>query len=176
LVVLVRCFAIFGVGVLAAQAVFEPLPARADSGPVIVIPSRPGVPVVINGVDASYAVVEGDWGLARPGHGTVTVFGGRPLYPNRVYHERNAYHPAYGRPPARGRYEIEPPADRALPEPAETFSRSWSTSSDPQPAAASPAPRAWPSQSEDTDRAPATLNDPRALEPPIRRHLRQRRP
>ena len=45
-------------------------PARAEGeGPVIVIPSRPGVPVVINGRDASYAVVEGDWGLSRPGAG-----------------------------------------------------------------------------------------------------------
>jgi hypothetical protein len=167
---------IFGAILSAGHIVLASVGAHADSGPVIVIPSRPGVPVVINGVDASYAVVEGDWGLARPGHGTVTVFGGRPLYPNRVYHERNAYHPAYGRAPARGRYEIEPPADRALPEQAESFSRSWSTSSDPQPAAAVPAPRAWPSQSQDTDTPPTTLNDPRALEAPIRRHLRQRRP
>lgn len=175
--VFVRRLAILGVGVLAAHAVVAPLPARAEgSGPVIVIPSRPGVPVMINGVDASYAVVEGDWGLARPGYGAVTVFGGRPLYPNRVYHQGNAYHPAYGRAPARGRYEIEPPSDRALPPQAETFSRSWSTSPDPQPAAESPAPRAWPSQSQDTDTAPTSTNDPRVLDPPIRRHLRQRRP
>ncbi len=52
---------------LAGFAAFATALARADSGPVIVIPSRPGVPVVINGRDASYAVVEGDWGLARPG-------------------------------------------------------------------------------------------------------------
>ena len=30
-----------------------------------VIPGRPGVPIVINGLDVSYAVVEGDFGLAR---------------------------------------------------------------------------------------------------------------
>ena len=55
------------VGACAASPSLAAAPARADSGPVIVIPSRPGVPVVINGRDASYAVVEGDWGLARPG-------------------------------------------------------------------------------------------------------------
>ena len=95
---------------------------------MIVIPSRPGVPVVINGRDASYAVVEGDWGLARPGIG-VTVIGGHPLLPNHVYAPRNSYLPSYGRAPLRGRNEVEPPPDRPLPEPAESFSRSWSTSS-----------------------------------------------
>jgi len=42
--------------------------AFADGGFEIVIPGRPGVPVIINGVDASYAVVEGDWGLAKRIH------------------------------------------------------------------------------------------------------------
>jgi hypothetical protein len=104
--------------------------AHADSGPVVVIPSRPGIPVIINGMDASYAIVEGDWGLSRPGHGAVTVFGGMPVVPNAVYTRRYSYHPRYGRPPPRGRNEIEPPADRPLPPPADTFSRSWGTSSD----------------------------------------------
>src|ERR1700712_70225 len=114
--------------VLAGLAAYAP--ARADSGPVIVIPSRPGIPVIINGRDASYAVVEGDWGLSRPGAVPVTVYGGSPVLPNEVYRRRNAYIPKYGRAPERGRYEVEPAADRALPEPAEDFSRSWSTSSD----------------------------------------------
>jgi hypothetical protein len=117
---------------LSASAV---APARADSGPVIVIPSRPGVPVIINGRDASWAVVEGDWGLARPGHGVVTVIGGARVLPNPVYRDRNAYHPRYGRAPERGRNEVEPSADRPLPDPAESYDRSWSTSSDaPVPA------------------------------------------
>ena len=64
-------------------------PARADSGPVIVIPSRPGIPVIINGRDASYAVVEGDWGLSRPGAVPVTVIGGSPILPNSVYTRHN---------------------------------------------------------------------------------------
>jgi hypothetical protein len=100
---------------------------QADHGPVIVIPSRPGIPVVIHGRDASFAVVEGDWGLHRPGHGEVTVLGGAPVRPSWFYTQRNPYHPRYGVPPGRGRYEIEPPPGRSLPEPAETFSRFWST-------------------------------------------------
>jgi len=58
------------------------------------------------------------------------VIGGSPVLPNEVYRRRNSYIPKYGRAPERGRYEVEPPADRALPEPAESFSREWSTSSD----------------------------------------------
>ena len=116
--------------VALASFALAPAPVRADSGPVIVIPSRPGIPVIINGRDASYAVVEGDWGLFRPGAVPVTVIGGSPVLPNEVYRRRNSYIPKYGRAPERGRYEVEPPADRALPEPAESFSRDWSTSSD----------------------------------------------
>ena len=33
-----------------------------------------------------------------------------------------------------GRHEVEPPPDRLMPEPAETFSRGWSTQSEPLPA------------------------------------------
>jgi hypothetical protein len=120
---------VFAVVALASFAL-APAPVRADNGPVIVIPSRPGIPVIINGRDASYAVVEGDWGLFRPGAVPVTVTGGSPVLPNEVYRRRNSYIPKYGRAPERGRYEVEPPADRALPEPAESFSREWSTSSD----------------------------------------------
>ncbi len=142
--------------VLAGVAAFAAAPARADSGPVIVIPSRPGVPVVINGRDASYAVVEGDWGLARPGAVPVTVIGGSPILPNPTYTRRNSYHPKYGRAPERGRSEVEPSHDRALPDPAETFSRSWSTSSDVTPA---------------SDMPPATITDPQTFpqnfNPPI---------
>jgi hypothetical protein len=134
-------------------------PARAgDEAPAFVIPSRPGVPVVINGCDASYAVVEGDWGLARPGHVAVTVIGCSPLLPNAVYSRRNAYHPRYGRAPLRGRQEIEPAADRALPDLAEPYSRSWSTSSDP-----TTNDSARPTQvrdSHDSADVPATITDP----------------
>jgi hypothetical protein len=128
---MLRC--VMGFVGMAGLVTLSPWAARADSGPVIVIPSRPGIPVIINGQDASYAVVEGDWGLARPGAVPVTVIGGSPVLPNSVYTQRNFYHPRYGRTPLRGRNEVEPPPDRELPEPAENFSRSWSTSSDPTP-------------------------------------------
>ena len=48
-------------------AVFGATAAMPIQGPVLVIPGRPGIPVVINGYDASYTIVEGDWGLSRPG-------------------------------------------------------------------------------------------------------------
>jgi|tagenome__1003787_1003787.scaffolds.fasta_scaffold20921040_3 hypothetical protein len=130
--------------VALASFALAPASARADSGPVIVIPSRPGIPIVINGRDASYAVVEGDWGLSRPGAVPVTVIGASPVMPNDVYRRRNSYIPRYGRAPERGRYEVEPAADRALPEPAETFSRSWSTSSDPTEPATITDPATFP--------------------------------
>ena len=41
-------------------------PALAQRVPVIVIPGRPDVPVFMNGVDVSWSVVEGDYGLDRP--------------------------------------------------------------------------------------------------------------
>jgi hypothetical protein len=140
---------------------FAAAAARAQTGPVIAIPSRPGIPIVIHGLDASYAIVEGDWGLARPSIG-ITVIGGRPIRPNPVYEPRLHYHPRYGRVPERGRYEIEPPPDRPLPEPAESFSRSWSTSGQPQPVYG--APRARLPQYDPAD-VPATITDPETFPP-----------
>jgi hypothetical protein len=102
----------------------------ADSAPVIVIPGRPGVPIIINGVDASYAVVEGDWGLGKGVHVQPTVYGGRYIDPEpHVGH----YYPSLGRLPGYGRLEIEPPAGRRLPQPAESFHQSWSAQSTFQP-------------------------------------------
>jgi hypothetical protein len=101
--------------------------ARAQStGPVIVIPGRPGVPIIINGVDASYSVVEGDWGLGKGIHVQPTVYGGHPLEPEPpVGH----YYPSAGRLPGYGRLEIDPPSK---PRPAESFHQSWSADSKPQ--------------------------------------------
>src|SRR5712671_2606542 len=104
--------------------------ALADSGPVIVIPGRPGVPIIINGVDVSYAVLEGDWGLGKGVHVQPTVYGGRYFDPTpNVAH----YYPSAGRMPGYGRLEIEPPANRKLPQPAESYHQSWSAQSTPQP-------------------------------------------
>ena len=104
--------------------------ALADSSPVLVIPGRPGVPIIINGVDASYAVVEGDWGLGKGVHVQPTVYGGRFVDPRpNVAH----YYPSAGHMPGYGRLEIEPPANRKLPQPAESYHQSWSAQSTPQP-------------------------------------------
>lgn len=105
--------------------------ALAGGGFEIVIPGRAGVPIVINGVDASYAVVEGDWGLGKGTHVQPTVYGGRYVDPvPRVGH----YYPSAGRVPGYGRLEIEPPANRKLPQPAESYHQSWSAQSAPLPA------------------------------------------
>jgi len=104
--------------------------ALADGAPVIVIPGRPGVPIIINGVDASYAVVEGDWGLGKGVHVQPTVYGGRYIDPApNVGH----YYPSAGRQPGYGRLEIEPPTNRRLPQPAESYHQSWTSQSTPQP-------------------------------------------
>ncbi|MGB3866640.1 MAG: hypothetical protein WBA29_13535 [Xanthobacteraceae bacterium] len=111
-----------------------PLAASANDGFSVVIPARPGVPIVIDGWDASYAVVESDWGLAKNIHLQPTVYGGRRLEPQSgVGH----YYPSAGVKPGYGRLEREPPPNRKLPPRAESYSRSWSAQSAP-PAAAVP--------------------------------------
>ncbi len=109
-------------------------PARADHWPSYVVPARPDVPVIVNGVDASYAVVEGDWGLARPGHMAPLVYG--PLLVPGPYRGRH-YFPYTGRRPHYGRREVIPSANRILPPPAESYYRSWSTP--PAPGVQAPA-------------------------------------
>jgi hypothetical protein len=94
-----------------------------SNGPVIVIPGRPGVPVIINGVDASYSVVEGDWGLDKGLHFQPTIYNGHPVAPAPpVGH----YYPSSGHLPGYGRLEIEG-ADK--PKPAPSFHQSWSAGS-----------------------------------------------
>ena len=105
--------------------------AFAGGGFDIVIPGRPGVPIIINGVDASYAVVEGEWGLGQGNQVQPTIYGGRYIDPvPRVGH----YYPSAGRMPGYGRLEVEPPANRRLPQPAESYHESWSAQSAPLPA------------------------------------------
>src|SRR3954468_5598880 len=119
------------VGVTLAFLIAMNSQALAGGGFEIVIPGRPGVPVIINGVDASYSVVEGDWGLAKRIHVQPTVYGGRYYDPfPRVGH----YYPSAGRMPGYGRLEVEPPANRRLPQPAESYHQSWSAQSAPLPA------------------------------------------
>jgi hypothetical protein len=106
-------------------------PALAQRAPQIVIPGKPGVPVYINGIDASWGVVEGEFGLDRPGLMTPTVIY-RPIVV-AVPTREPAYHPETGKRPGYGRLEIVPPADRPLPPPAPTYFRDWSAGSAPNP-------------------------------------------
>jgi hypothetical protein len=101
-------------------------PAFAGSGPVIVVPGRPGVPVMVDGVDVSGAVIYGDWGLARPGHGQLIIEG--PVVYTAPWIARG-YYPSAGHAPRYGRLEIEPPPQRR-PRPSTSFSRSWSAEPD----------------------------------------------
>jgi hypothetical protein len=107
-------------------------PAFAQHEPVIVVPGKPGVPIFINGVDASWAVVEGEFGLSRPGAVAPTVIT-RPYLLTAPY-PVPGYFPSTGRRPGYGRYEIVPPPDRPLPPPAPTYFRNWSSESSAVPA------------------------------------------
>ena len=105
-------------------AVAGAAPGRAQTGPVIVVPGKPGVPVTINGLIVDGAVVYGDWGLARPGHGQIIIegpvaFAAPPWSPG--------YFPATGHVPPVGRHEIEPPR---RPRPNTNYYREWSAQSD----------------------------------------------
>lgn len=98
-------------------------PARAQTGPVIVIPGKIGVPVTINGVIVDGAVIYGDWGLARPGHGELLIEG--PVAFSAPWDSRG-YYPATGHMPRLGRQEIEPKGHRPRPT---SFRRDWSIES-----------------------------------------------
>src|SRR5262252_7329975 len=104
--------------------------ALASEGFDLVIPGRPGVPILLYGVDISYAVVEGSFGLGKGVQNQPTVFGGRyvDLEPN-VGH----YYPSMGLRPGYGRLEIEPPANRKLPRPAASYHQSWGAQSQALP-------------------------------------------
>jgi hypothetical protein len=109
--------------------------AFASEGFDLVIPGRPGVPIIVNGLDVSYAVIEGDFGLGKGVHNQPTIFGGRLVDPEpNVGH----YYPSLGLRPGYGRLEIEPPANRKLPQPAESYHQFWGAQSAPPPPMVAP--------------------------------------
>ncbi|QPF94352.1 hypothetical protein [Bradyrhizobium commune] len=117
---------------LAAFLIGLPATAFAGGGFDIVVPGRPGVPIIINNIDASYTVVEGVWGLGKNIQVQPTIYGGRYVaerQPDDVGH----YYPSMGLRPGYGRLEVEPPANRKLPKPAESYHQSWGASSAPLP-------------------------------------------
>jgi hypothetical protein len=124
----------FGVAKLAfaMTAMVMAVPcARADHAPNYVVPGRPDVPVIINFFDASWGVVEGEWGLYRPGAVAPTVIPA-PYVTPRV--QAKPYYPSLGGITYKGRLEVEPPANRELPPPAPSYHRSWTSESPNLPA------------------------------------------
>jgi hypothetical protein len=111
------------------------MPAAAQSEPVIVVPGRPGVPVLMWGVDISGAVIEGEFGLNRPGQPTTVIM---PYWQTYQFYAAppGGYFPSTGHKPRSGRVEVIPPANRPMPSPAEPFYREWQSESAPGPATA----------------------------------------
>lgn len=107
-------------------------PAVAEGGFALVVPGRMGM--TYNGHDAAYAVVEGDFGLNKPGQNPHTI-----IYPRRYAPgpSEYGYFPNTGNKPRAGRLEIEPPANRKPLPRAESFHQVWSVESqgyaDPPP-------------------------------------------
>jgi hypothetical protein len=127
------------VGVVLSGWIFWGASAfAAESGTVFVIPGRPDVPVFVNpyGFDASYTVVEGDFGLDRPGQVNPIIIAGPHVLPPPSM--RRYYFPRTGHEPGYGRLEVQPPPNRRVPPPAQTYTRSWGTASDPLPASTDP--------------------------------------
>lgn len=102
----------------------------ASEGFDLVVPMRPGVPIIINGIDVSYAVVEGNYGLGQGAPRQPTIYGGRLVDPEPYV---GHYYPSLGVKPGYGRMEIEPPTERKLPKPAESYHREWGAQSAMQP-------------------------------------------
>lgn len=117
--------------------------ARAADAPGFVIPGKPGVPVIINGYDASYSIVEGDWGLDRPTGVPPTIVSGPVRLPPRARYDGGYFPGGDGEEPGYGRLEVVPPPTRRLPPPAQRFQRGWGIQSESTPATIDP-PAATP--------------------------------
>jgi hypothetical protein len=102
-------------------------PARADHRPVIAVPGNPQVPVVVDGIDASFAVVTGEWGLYAPGRVAPEIYYAPIVIPAPA----RGYYPATGGRPRYGREEVIGPR-RVLPE-APSFYREWTVGPGPGP-------------------------------------------
>ena len=118
-------------GSLALAGLAAAAPAAAENEPVIVVPGRAGVPVMMYGVDVSGAIIEGEWGLNRPGVVAPTVI--MRYWPHDLFATPSAYFPATGQRPRVGRLEVIPPPNRRLPTPAEPYYRDWMSQSAPGP-------------------------------------------
>ncbi len=126
---------------VALIACLVPAAAGAsDHAPAFVIPGRPGVPVMMDGRDVSGAVIEGDWGLYRPGSVAPTIiqeyYGPVGYYPVPGWRAPiGGFFPVTGRAPGYGRREVD---DARPVRAAPSYYRSWSAESQPSPVTISP--------------------------------------
>jgi hypothetical protein len=125
-----------GIGAVIVVLLAGAPAGAAEFGTVFVVPGRPGVPVVINGWDASFTVVEGEFGLDRPSQVNPVIVGNPLVAPAPLHY--GPYFPRFGRKPGYGRLEVEPPPNRRQPPPAQRYHRSWSSQSEPLPATTDP--------------------------------------
>src|SRR5262249_56787868 len=105
------------VGVIVFGWICYGAPALAQ-GTWVVIPGRPDVPVFVNpyGFDASYTVVEGDFGLDRPAQVNPVIISGPHVVPPPGF--VRPYYPGTGHVPGYGRFDVKPPPNRRPPTPA----------------------------------------------------------
>ena len=117
--------------------------AHADSAPVIAIPGHLGVPVIINGIDATGAEVFGDWGLSRPGQGSLIIEGGTPMPlqrpPLRYFPTSNGVSDPDARQPKATPSPSRAPPPPARPRASTDFHQSWSAGPAPMGDEAPPA-------------------------------------
>ena len=99
--------------------------AHAQTGPVVVIPGKPGVPVIMNGLVVDGAVVYGDWGLAKPNNSGLIIDGAVSY---AVPLPSPGYFPSTGKLPKFGREEAEPAKPQQRTD--TNFYRDWSISSE----------------------------------------------
>jgi hypothetical protein len=86
------------VGIVAGCWLLAGAAQASETGPVIVVPGRAGVPVLMYGHDISGAIVYGDWGLDRPSQTTPAVIYPYPVYDYSYrYGERYLYPERYRR-------------------------------------------------------------------------------
>jgi len=121
---------------------FDGRQAQADSAPVIAVPGHLGVPVIINGIDATGAEVFGDWGLSRPGHGSLIIEGGTPTPlrrpPLRYFPTSSSVSDPDARPPKATPSPSRATSPPARPGASTDFHQSWSVGPAPMGDAAPP--------------------------------------
>ena len=119
-----------------------PAHAESDGGGFVVIPGRPDVPVIVNpyGFDASYTVIEMEFGLNKPAQNNTQIIVGPPGEAGSGFEApRRFYFPHAENAPAYGRLEAPPRPGGRVTQTPQSYNRSWGAASDPLPASTDPA-------------------------------------